>query len=183
MTVKDVIVCAARLLSRADIADALSSSDSPAGEQGETTAALLYCANAVEDELSRHYFPIVTSEFLNGAGGTYSFSKFSRAPVKILKVVADGKEMDFTVTATSLNADAPHITVTYECAAKKKKIADESEFGALSENLLALGVAAEYCLIQGEISLAEEFENRYRRAIDAALSKSRARRIPPRRWV
>ena len=49
MTIKDIAVCAFKLLGRSDIAAALSAGSELDNESAEKTEALVYCINAVED--------------------------------------------------------------------------------------------------------------------------------------
>ena len=50
------------------------------------------------------------------------------------------------------------------------------------EKLFAAGTASEFCLINGDVSQADYFENVYRSRIDALRIKGLAA-FPPRRWV
>ena len=55
---------------------------------------------------------------------------------------------------------------------------------AVGDALISYGVAAEYMLIEGDISCAEMWESKYRTEIDRQLSLLPVRgRIPPRRWI
>ena len=75
MTIKDIAVCAFKLLGRSDIAVALSAGSELDNESAEKTEALVYCINAVEDELARYYFPAKWTEELRSADGKFYFKK------------------------------------------------------------------------------------------------------------
>lgn len=185
MKVKDIIIYACRLIGRDDVAAAFLSGETLTAEQSETVETLLYCQSAVEDELARFYFPLVREEQLASADGQYEFSSFALPPVKILSVKSGGAEVNYRLLTKGIKAEANQITVTYGYSPQKKNISDESEYSApIGERLIAAGVAAEFCVINGEVKEAELWEGVYRREIDRAQKKcDRPAHIPPRRWV
>ena len=186
MQVKDVIASALRLIGRAEliphVSDPSNAIDEDAGEVIET---LLYCFNAVEDELARKYFPLVISEELRSTENKFFFSGFSFFPVKIRKVTVDGKKAKFKVYSKYIYVEAETIAVEYEFAPERKTISDSSYYeGEVGEHLIALGMASEYSVINGEGELADRWENKYRKQIDSVrLTPSVCHSIPPRRWV
>lgn len=186
MTIKEIAVCAFKMLGRSDIAQTLASGGTLDTESAEKTETLLYCVNAVEDELARYYFPVKLSETLSAADGKYYFSDFSNRPVKILSVTADGKSVEYKLFAQYVFCAEKKITVEYEYAPPKKQLEDKSAFDgtAVCEKLVAAGAAAEYSLVAGSVQLAELWESRYREEIDLARCKFRTHAsVPPRRWV
>lgn len=186
MTIKEIAICAFRILGREDVAQILSTGGTLEGESAEKTETLLYCINAVEDELARYYFPVKTAETLTSTDGKFYFSDFANRPVKILSVTADGKNVDYKAFAQYVFCAEKKITVEYEYTPAKKQLTDKSAFDgtAVGEKLIAAGAAAEYCLVSGAVQLAEHWESRYREEIDLARGKFRTHAvIPPRRWV
>lgn len=185
MSIKDVMVSALRRIGREELAADVEDGGKPTGEGGEVVKTLLYCINATEDELARHYFPLKFTESFKSVSGIYDFSNFSFTPVKILEVKAGGKEAGYKLFPNYLEAEAAEVEITYLYAPSKKELGQESEFGALADgNLTSLGAAAEYCLICGETAMAEVWEARYRAAIDRAQKERRSTvYVPPRRWV
>ena len=89
MTVKNVIASALTLLGRADVASALEGKYWQ--EWQELIDTLVYCFNAVEDELARKYIPLSTEEVKTSKDFKYYYSDFNCRPVKIKRVKADGK--------------------------------------------------------------------------------------------
>jgi len=186
MTVKDIVIRALRFAGREDIAAALAAGQTVTGEAAETVETVLYCFNAVEDELARYYFPLTATEELFSVTGEFAFSEFSNRPVKILSATEYGKEVEYTLLPDRIKCKATLLNVTYEYAPSKKTLDDDSAFDGLtvSEELAAAGTAAEYCIICGAVQAAETWESRYRRDIDRAQKKTAAcASIPPRRWV
>ncbi len=185
MTIKQIMLDALRFIGREEIAADILSGAEPYGEAAETADTLLYCVNAVEDELARYYFPLKRTDALHSEDKTFGFEKFSRTPVKILKVEEGRKQIEYELELNRIIADANNISVTYFYAPKKKTIDDDSEFGDMADGMItAYGAAAEFCIIQGEAARAEAFETRYREAIDRAQrSSSKGAAVPPRRWI
>lgn len=157
----------------------------PAYDESETET-LLYCVNAVEDELARYYFPLKATETLSSQSGIYYFKSFAKRCIKILSVTSNGERCDFEVFPEYLRADAKEITVEYDYSPQLKTVDGDSEYDGVkvSENLIAKGAASEFCLIRGEMSLAELWESKYRQEIDLARKNGAAfGTLPPRRWV
>lgn len=186
MRVKDIIVDALQLVGREDVAAVLKADKTPEGEGAEAVETLVYCFNAVEDELARFYFPLKTKQTLSSYTSKYPFATFSYRPVRILSVQSGGGDADYELFPGYIKTSATQITVEYEYSPPAKKLTDESSYDgyAVGERLVAYGAASEYCLINGEVQSANFFESRYRDEIDKARQKSvSGRHMPPRRWV
>lgn len=186
MQVKSIIISALGLIGRQDLASSLSGGDASA-EQDETVTALLYCFNAVEDEVARCYLPLRRKEELKAKGGIYNYTLFSRPPVRIKRVLSgNGEEAPFKIFPLYMQVNRDSVTVEYEYSPLKKSLSSESDYtdGSAGEYLFACGAAAEYCLLNGEIEAAEAWESRYRTAIDEAQRRALPRgRTPLRSWV
>ena len=184
MEVKKIIGSALKILGRNSLAADVEDGAVRDAEGRETVDTLLYCFNAVEDEVARKYVPLSAKEELKSFDGKYYYSSFSHPPVTVKKVRADGKEIAFELMLEYLFADADKITVEYTYAPTGKSIDGESDFGAESCRMHALGTASEYCFINGEIEAAELWEKKYRGEIDGLQrSLPECGSIPPRRWV
>ena len=185
MKVRDVITAALRLLGRAELAEAVAAKVILTGEFAETVNTLLYCFNAVEDELARKYIPLNASETMVSPDGDFYYKGFEHSPVTVKRVICGGEDIKFEVFPLFLRAGVEKVTVVYEYAPAKKFIDGESDFGAeVGERRMALGAAAEYCLINGEVEAAEIWENKYRSEIDSVQNKLPVcGSLPRRRWV
>ena len=186
MLMKEIIVRALLFAGREDIAKTLSEDSSSQGEAAEAVETLLYCANAAEDELSRYWFPLEYAEVIRSDTHKFKYSDLAFPPLKILSVEDEkGNALEYEVAPDGFTAKATSVRVRYTHSPKKKELTDASEYGdRLGADIPALGAAAEYCLINGEMQLSEALENRYLAAVE------RARRlpkpggyVPPRRWV
>ena len=188
MKVKDVIIRAFRLAGREDLSAALSGGESfeEGGEAAHAVNAMLYCYNAVEDELARNYFPLPSSAELSSSSGKYYYRTFPKTPVRIKSVTENGSPAQYGLFPEYLASESRKICVEYDYSPDKKTIDDDCEYGdpKMGEALFALGCAAEYCLINGEMQASESWECRYREEIDAARARMpRYAYMPPRRWV
>ncbi|MDE6598130.1 MAG: hypothetical protein K2K60_05790, partial [Clostridia bacterium] len=182
----DIIISALKILGRADLAQKLTGSGELTTEESEKINTLLYCYNAVEDEVARCYIPLSARQNLTGANGQFYYSNFVHAPVKIKRVTSGGKRIAYEMFPLYLKADATEICVEYEYSPRKKVLEEGCEFfDGVGEHLFACGTAAEYCLINGEVEAAALWESKYRQCIDEAQSKLLpvSGYIPPRRWV
>lgn len=186
MKVTDVIIDALRLVGREDLAELVGDGGTAEGEGAEVVRTLLYCYNAVEDELARFYFPLVFREEKTAAEGKISYSDLTYRPVRIVGVTVDGRAEKFRTEAQYIEVNADKAVVEYWYAPEAKELGGDSAYDGseVGERLVAAGCAAEYCLLNGESVAAELWEGKYREAIDKARkTHRRARAIPPRRWV
>lgn len=185
MLIKDIAARALRYVGRADLSSTVAGGGTPTGEGAEAVETLLYCINAVEDELARYYFPLEYTEKLYAVSGKYEFTRFTHTPVKVLKVTVDDKEIDFTVYPTYISAAENTATITYTYSPDKKSLSSESDYGDdVGEEIIACGAASEFCLLNGEAEAAASWESRYRFWIDRSKKTSGTGiYIPPRRWV
>lgn len=181
MQVKEIVKCAAKNLGREDLVAALDA-DETEGEAG----ALVDCYNLVENEIALDYFPLKAEEEFAPEKGEIVYSRFSHAPVNVIKVQnRAGSRVDFELFSSFLRLPegVGTVRVLYAYAPAKKTLSDSSEFSdKISERLLSFGVASEFCLSRGQYSEAAVWEKRYREALRAA-SSPRGTRIRARRWA
>lgn len=186
MKVKDIILKALKYAGREDVCAALSEVAAPEGECAEAVETMLYCFAAVEDELARFYFPLTATEKFSEITRQFRFEKFGHRPIKILKVSSGGKKINYELFTSYLKAGAVTVEIEYSYSPSKKTIDGDCDFPeeSVSEKMLAAGTAAEYCLICGEMGLAEYFEKAYRREINAVARRTLSNTVfPPRRWI
>lgn len=186
MNVSDIIASALVLIGRKElvpfIEDPSNAMDDDAGEVIET---LLYCYNAVEDELARKYIPLIAREQMHSENGKFRYFDLPLSPIKIRKVTVNGKSVKFDALTGYMTVNAKDIVVEYEYAPPRKGIDEFSDYdGEVGEYLLALGIAAEYALINGEGEMADRWEKKYRAELDRVQrTLPVCASIPPRRWI
>lgn len=183
MTVNDLIIQTMRLVGRPDCAE---HTESPDDETSRMMHTMLFCYNAVIDELARGYFPLKTCEELESGEGQYRLEDFALTPLKILRVAVGEKAVGWRISPGYLCCDEKKINVEYEYVPAKADFGTTFAYPdySVSETLVEYGMAAEYMLICGDIQGSEAWESKYRTEIDRLLSLQTVRgRIPPRRWL
>lgn len=185
MKVREIISCALTLLGRSDIASVLSSGEQVGWTDQETVNTLLYCFNAVENELARNYIPLVRSEKMTSKNNKFYFSSFWFRPIKIKKVFADGKSVPFTVNGDHVYIEANAVDIEYEYAPSRKDIDGGSDYDEnVAFGIIPFGMAEEYSYINGEAEAGEMWKGKYRDMIDnIQRTLPECAHIPPRRWV
>jgi hypothetical protein len=185
MIVKDLIVDAMRLVGRVDAAEIMSTDDKDE-EVTRLEYTMLYCFNAVMDELARGYFPVKTTQAMTSQIGQFAFADFEHKPIKVVRVLCDGRKTDWRLFPEFIKTRETSVTIEYEYV--PDKAAEDDEFyypdASVGERLVTFGMAAEYLLICGEVESANCWEARYRTEIDRLLSlRTVKERIMPRRWL
>lgn len=186
MTDRDVLCSALRLIGRESIALDIEDDGYPSGEEYDVACTLMYCISATADEVARYYLPLVRTQTLSSDDGLYSFSDFEKEPVRIIKVTSGGRPVKYSLYTGYLKTAAKSIEVEYYYTPGKFLYPEDEWQPVEMDNgdVIALGAAAEYCLICGEASVAQMWEERYHAALDRARTRSAAAlKIPPRRWV
>jgi hypothetical protein len=183
MIVKEILEDAMRLTGREGL---LSGEESGGESLQQVKYTMLFCLNAVVDELARGYFPVKKIEDMTSETGKFCFSDFSERPLKILKVLSGERKIGWHILPEYLVTGCEKVTVEYEYA--PKKFAEEDEFDypdpQVSSRLISYGMAAEFMLICGEVESSSCWEQKYRQEIDRLLSLRTVKdRIPPRRWL
>lgn len=183
--VSELIKKAMILVGRYDAAQTYGDGDLT-DEQSVLVKNLLYCFNAVADELTRHYFPVIVEQSFTAVSGKVYFTKFTYNPGKVVSVTdSDGNAVKYKQYYDRIEVDENYVVVKYCALHSTKEETDESGLdGRMGDVLVSYGMAAEYCLINGECSLAEMWENRYRAELDRTLADlPSGGYIAPRRWV
>jgi len=185
MKVKEVMALAAANLGRDDLIAAI---DQLTGDPSGELLFLLRCYNLVENELALDYLPLEWEETVALQEGEVPISALSFAPVCILKVFSEEKEVQFIARPDRI---VPHVSkpdgfvrVRYSYSPAEKKIEEEGSFsGRVSARLMSYGVACEYCLSHFQYEEAKLWEGRFQDAIRAANMVRRKLKMRARRWV
>lgn len=182
MTVNSVIDRALRLVGRADAAEALSDGTMN-DEQKAAVNTLLYCFNAVEDHLSRKFLPLKAVQTASVSGGKVYYTQLAHTPLRIRKVLSDGEQAYFRTFPKYIETAAEgSVTVEYDYSPNAKELGDECEYADGGE-MIACGMAAEYCLINGEAQASEMWDKKYLEQADK-MQQMRVPRgyLPLRSW-
>ena len=183
MTVKEVLIKAAKLLSLDEAAAFLET-----GEEGTENAqanALLTCFHTVENELALDYFPRRIEETLQTQTGAIVYEELSKKAVRILFVHDEwGNELPFKTFPEYVKTQSGKITIGYCYLPEEKTLAGECDFKLfVSVRMMAYGIAAEYALQNGMFEDAAVWNKKYKDAICAAYKNFKSVKIKQRRWV
>lgn len=183
MKVKDIVLSAAKALGIEKGVSAFF--DENNGEFQREAELLLSCFNNVECALALDYIPLYAEDTLRTVTERLDFSAFSHAPVRIVEVKdTEGNLVEFTLFPKYLKAGKGTFRVTYTYTPDAKTIEDESDFGLLSgSSMLVYGLLAEYSLAEGRFQEADQWDKRYKRAIESTYRSRPCKRIESRRWV
>lgn len=184
MKVREVLVCAAELCGRKDLADYL------AGRSGENAAAaerecetLLRCYNMTENEVALDYLPLKREEeFVSD--GVIPFSAFSEPPVEVFSARGErGEKLPFRAEGEGLRVRAGRVRVCYSSRPKVKGAGDDAELARRGDGrLLAFGTACEFALLSGMAEEAALLDRKFRDAL-ACACRERGGRLKMRRWA
>ena len=189
MTVKEVIVQAAGCLGREDLIAALNKTESEWSEEEKLELdSLLRCYNFVENEVALDYLAMKKEETITVESNKINYSRLSSAPVNIRKVVCGGYAQRFATYPSYIylpDGWVGQAKVTYDYIPSTKTLNSTSEFSnkGVSERLLAYGISAQYCLVNGETGRAAVWDKKFRDALRAKNLLRRTVSVRSRRWV
>lgn len=139
---------------------------------------LVRCYNLVEQELATDYFPILeVDKFFNVCDKIY-YKDFSRKAYMI-KGIQDfhGDKVNYRLfpeyIALQKNYNGGTFFVKYYYIPEEKELYSYSTYGAEYLHILKYGIAAEYCLIQGNFDLAAIYNQKYKERIKLKGAKKK----------
>ncbi len=184
MSVKNIVLLAAELVGVKEAAQAyLDGGDSAQGQRA--VDGLLGCYQHVETELAMDYFPIVYEEKVAAVNGEIRYEALARRVARVLALLdKDGNKEAMKIFPACLCVKSGAYTLRYAALPSEKTIDDEAECGVgVSEQLMAYGIAAEYCLLKGLYEEHAAWEKKYKHAIASSYRLRGGKRIKEREWV
>lgn len=190
MTVKEVLAGAADCLGREDLLAVLDKEEEElAEEEKKEWYALLRAYNFVENETALDYCALKAEETVGVTENCIFYNEFSKKPVYIHKVYCGGALARFATFSAYIRLPdgwlgKARVVFDY-LPSTKTELGEESEFTGtgVSARLLSYGVAAQYCLVNGETGNAAIWDKKYRDALRAANLFKRTLSVRSRRWV
>ena len=181
MTVKNVIILVGRLLGLEKELELYFLGDENASTK--TIDQLLDCYYRVETELAVDSFPLETED-VYCSHGEILFDDLECVPLRILSVTDEkGNTADAQITPMSIRVADGQYTIRYTYQPKRKTEGDDVEFPAfVTENLLAYGVAAEYCLQAGLYEESALWKEKFEKAVRAVKPLTRGGALRARSW-
>ncbi len=153
-------------------------------QQQKLTELLVTCGNLVVSELATEFLPLHKKQTLAAEQGFIPFSALAERVIDVISVSRRGKKQNFTLRTDGINTDAGDADVEYTYLPQRAGLDGSLAYsaGRLTSRTVALGIAAEYCLISGNYSEALRLDKRYK---DSLLAASRRKNyaLPARRWA
>ena len=184
MRVKEILVLAADLCGRRDLAEYLAGKNgADAGVFAREEESLLRCYNLAENEIALDYLPVRRTQLFESEG-CIAYADFAAPPVEIMAVRdAAGRRLPFSAGEKGVRVRAGKALVEYSVRPRVKGAGDIPELSARGdERLLALGAACEFALMSGNFDAASLLDKRYRDAL-ACACRARGGRLKVRRWA
>lgn len=183
MTVKDVVLLAAKLLGCED--DVRYYIEDEDEEYAQKAEMLLYCFHLVENELAVDYFPLMAEQEINTQTGKIAFSNFPNVIARIIKVTdKNGNSIAYQLFPDYLMTQTGKVKVLYSYTPAEKSWDENIDFTLyVSGRLFAYGIAAEYCTVLGRFEEANVWDEKYKDAIESAYRAQSGGKLPSRRWV
>ena len=184
MRVRDIMVLAAELVGRRDLADFTAGrSGADAGAMQRERELLLRCYNLTENEIALDYLPLKMRECFVSEG-EIAYAALSAVPAEILAVRGEfGQKLAFTAEEKGIRVRAGKVEVEYSRRPAVKGEEDKPECAAADGGrLLALGTACEYALLSGMTEEAALLDKRFRDAL-ACACRIHGGRFRMRRWI
>jgi hypothetical protein len=163
--------------------------DDESAAEDKDVLLLVNCADSVCSEIAAEYLPLIFEEdILFAEGGSAGYAVFSRRPVNIVSLKASGVNVAYTVFPDRIyvkGAEGKRLTVRYAYL-PSDSVGLDSEFvanPAVTERTAALGIAAEYSLINGMFNESVLYDRRYKDSLRSAMRKRGETRIRGRRFI
>lgn len=150
---------------------------------------LVKCANLVIKEIVTDYLPLVETEEVDVRDGRISYERLLHRVLEILSVTnaQTGIESNFTMNPTECivhNGDMTKAKVKYTYIPVDIEIDEQCPVSPLvSAKTLALGICAEYSLIEGMYEQSVMYSDRFKEDMRTAVRRKGEIRIKPRRWL
>ena len=149
---------------------------------------MLYCLNEVIAELSCNYFPLVVEEEVELTDGCVYYQDLEKPVVRIYAVKdSEQKTLPYQKFSDHLRVYNNLEKVIVRHSIMPQKITSEmTEIKDINvevtEQMLALGVATEFCLCRGKLTQATIFDQKFKDAIESAKMPKKYMYLKKRNW-
>lgn len=144
---------------------------------------LVRCANLTYQELLTDFFPAYITERVKFTNGFLPYTDLSEEIIDI-RGLNNGGSIKYTADAMGIYADVDYADLTYSYMLPELTLDSYVGIdGRLTAKVFALGICAEYCLINNLFTESIAFDSRYREGLKNLLKKKTEIRLKERRWV
>ncbi len=183
MKIKDIVMSASKMCN-VELPDRYFYEDLSGDETGAktdtTVKKFVSCCNLVLDELACDYAPVLRQKTLQSINGFMAVEDGE----SVVSLSVGGKAVFFRETNGGVNVPDGSYVAVVSVRPPKSDFDDDVVVGStrLTDRIVAYGVSAEYCLLQGNYADATLWDKRFKDALALANVKHREIKMPARRW-
>jgi len=152
-----------------------------------TIDELTACINLVIDEIACDYFPLLTTQVVTAKDYQIPYSDLDKQILRVFAVKKYNSSIPYKSFPNHIKVDVNgEILLTYSyIPTTPKTIYDNLEVvgSPLTPRIVAYGVAREYCIFNSLYDQAEHYNARFTSAMENAMTKRSAIKLPKRRWM
>lgn len=184
MKIRELLVGVAKILEDEDLANAIETSTENQNQAFKVKAdRLIYAYNLVLSDVSLNYLAPTFTEKV--AGKIFNICDLSKQFKKIVSVTdAQGNKIGYKINGDKILASAENCQITYEYIPQNKTLDDDFEYEqkTISSRVFLYGICAEYCLFCMRYEEAQNWENKYRQAVETKIDFKSRRLKAGLRW-
>lgn len=142
--------------------------------------------NIVQKRIATEWIVLKTKEDVEIKSQQFKFGDLNKKYYKLIKIVKDGKNVRFNMLDDSIELENGLCEIWYQYVPSEALTSDGKVFdfnGKISERLFALGVASEYCMLNGMYDTANYFEEKFINSLNSLRITSLHKTMPKRRWL
>ena len=183
MTVREIVLLAAKILGIESQVSAYF--DGESNEMQNQAERLVSALHLAECSLALDYVPLHAEDEVYAMSGRVDFSSLENSPVRIIGVTdVYGEAIAYTLYSQYLKTTPGVVRVHYTYTPRVKELDDECDFGALSsDGILIYGMLSEYCLGEGLVAEAAEWDRKWKDLIATIYHTGKCKRLSSRRWI
>ncbi|MDD4685756.1 MAG: hypothetical protein PHI76_00485 [Clostridia bacterium] len=189
MKLKEIIETSLVLLGRSELLETSLFDENISEEITESQQKeidfLVRCFNLIYKETSADYLPLLYEEKITFKNGQFEFNLLTESILEVYRLYDNNdNNISYKIFSNYIKANANSANIIYSFIPDNLNLDEEVLLfgGKLLPQVLAYGIAREYCLISGEHSEADIWEKRYKDGIKIAMRKKSQIKIKPRRW-
>ena len=186
MTIRKIASMVATFIGWRELKNYIDTDEGYYGECVEKAKqTLTELTNVVINELACSYIPALTVEDVTSVNGRVYYNTLSKTPLKVIKVCDKfGNELAFSSSPEYITVGSLAVTVEYEYAPEAVGFNDNICYMEkdVPARVIAYGVTAEYCIVDGDFDQAVMWHKRYTDAVaDICLPKNAT--VKRRSWT
>ena len=185
MIFKEIVIAAANLLDKADVAAYLEGGTETSAQTAREAEIIARCVNLTIAQTAAEYAPFMDEKTVETENGVISYETFGTNVTEILSAEdTAGNRLKIRYGAGYIRTTPGTVKVKYSYLPEKFAGTDEVNFTdrRVSEGLIAYGAAAEYCLVAGLFDEAIVWNERYTDTVKRTLL-GKNRIAAEREWI